>query len=183
MRGLLPEDEPSYAEAGHQVRFALGGSGTIVGDELVVTQSGRRSAVRLEGLAGPARLSRLSLQLGQAGVGYLLGDGDGEYSRLRLYVPDGDGSLVRAAVGGHVPLGHGFTRDGAGYLTWTTGQGARLLTRVAEGGRGWWGRCWRCGRSERGARHCPAGADRPGHRVLRLRARHLRALLGRCETP
>lgn len=130
---LLAEDARSYVDVGETVRFTLGGHGIIEGNELVVTESGRTYRTDLGELSGTARLSPVKVQLGQAGTGYLVDDGDGEYSKLRLYLGDRDGGMVRAEVTGGVPFGNGFTRDDQGYLTWTTGTGAGLFTRVMVG--------------------------------------------------
>lgn len=132
--GLLLEDEPGqYVVPGERVRLNGGGSAIIDGDKLRVRIGGEISRVDLGEVSGAVRLAPWAVELGRAGAGYLVDDGDGEWSRLRLYVPDGNGNLVRAEVTGGVPFGAGMTEDGAGYTTRTSDEGARLHTRVMTG--------------------------------------------------
>lgn len=132
-----PVDDPGLVAPGTEVRFPSGATGRVDGEELTIDSGGEVGTV---GLAGPTmidpttgRLSSVELQLGQAGVGYLVVLGTGDDTETRVYVPR-DSELVRARVTGGVPFGTATSylgiSDGTRFYTFTTGDGSGLYTRV-----------------------------------------------------
>ncbi|MDO9457338.1 hypothetical protein [Nocardioides sp.] len=133
LSGLLPEDDPAYVDAGTPVDYDDGSTAVVEGSTLTVTNG---DDVRTLEVPAGSGLSPLQVQLGQAGVGYRLFATDGGESGVEtLAVPDAAGGLTAAEPADvtPVPYGFGFSEGIGGYLTFTTGGGAGLYTRVLEG--------------------------------------------------
>jgi hypothetical protein len=131
LRDLPPADDPAYVDLGTTVDYADGSTAVVEGERLTVTIDGQP---RTTTVPPDSRLSRVQLQLGQAGVGYRLSASQGGDSATEtLVVANGAGGLVAVEPTGDAPFGFGYAEGIGGYLTWTAGDGAGLYTKDSVG--------------------------------------------------
>ncbi len=133
-RGLFVEDDPQYAEPGTTVTYDDGTSAVVSADSSTLTltdeeQNTFSAALEVAPDGSPNLLSRVQLQLGQAGTGLVVRYGS-EYAHLTV-LNLRSGVLTPAAVTGGVPLGNGFTEGDQAYYTWLSS--GSLRTRVSVG--------------------------------------------------
>ncbi|MGA8258322.1 MAG: hypothetical protein WB767_17270 [Nocardioides sp.] len=122
----------SGASVGLEVRVGSDASGDSVEEQvqLVVNQGGERLAAPVPAGWAPT-LVAVPIQLGQAGVGYLVKQEGGDSTTLSLYVRSGS-QLVVATPASEVPFGGGFAEETSqAYRTWVGPRGSVLTTGVS----------------------------------------------------
>lgn len=125
---LLPQDRIAWSRDREPVAYDDGSTATVTGTEIVITADGTTSRGTLP-LDAEGGVAPFLLQLGQAGVGYLVNQGGGETSQWSVVLPDGAG-IVLAAPQGDVPFGSEYGLDALVHETWSTGDGSAIYTRL-----------------------------------------------------
>lgn len=129
---LGPRDrEPRIDFPGVEAVFPDGSSAASDGEVLVVTTPAEEKASVDLPTSAEGWFLGTSVDLGDAGTGYVVSQSGGEYLRTFLAVLD-DGELYLPEPDDEVVFGQ-WAGEGPRFETWTSGGGAHLLTRIEDG--------------------------------------------------